>query len=298
MITSLRKSGKRTKRQYHPWEPVTRLLFFLPLVIVHLLFYIPYWLSRRSSYIPGNPPPNKTKLFKGKEMKTKSFSLTSRDYFIVLSMLYASVSLAMNIFCMKPLSWGTNVVFSDGGQTISWIVFLISNVIVEVWGEKESIKVISFAALTTFFLLIIGRLLVMVPVLPEYAEQNNAFILIFSNGPRTIISSIIAFWIGGFINIKIIAVMKRTVKRDRKTAFFIRASLSTLIGQLVDNALFMTLAFAPFGISLYEMMWKDIFSSVIIGTVIELLIESCMVPFVTIPLSKHISQLKKREEKR
>ena len=93
--------------------------------------------------------------------------MSSKDYLVVLSMLYASVSLAMNIFCMKPLSWGTSVVFSDGGQTISWIVFLISNVIVEVWGERESVKVVSFAAFTTFFLLIIGRLLVMVPVLPD-----------------------------------------------------------------------------------------------------------------------------------
>ena len=95
---------------------------------------------------------------------------------------------------------------------------------------------------------------------------------------------------------KIIAVMKKTTKKDGKTAFFIRSSFSTLIGQLIDNALFMVLAFAPIGISVYEMMWKDIFSSVIIGTVIELLIESCMVPIVTIPLSKHIAKIKRREE--
>ena len=229
-------------------------------------------------------------------MNKNSFKLTSRDYLVVLSMLYASVSLAMNVFCMKPLSWGTDVVFSDGGQTISWIVFLISNVIVEVWGEKESIKVISFAAITTFLLLIIGRLLVMVPVLPEYMEQNNAFSLVFSNGPRTIISSIIAFWTGGFINVEIISFMKKVIRKDGKVQFFLRASFSTLIGQLVDNALFMVLAFAPVGLSPYEMMWKDIISSVIIGTAIELLIESCMVPFVTIPLSKHISKIKALEE--
>ena len=229
-------------------------------------------------------------------MKTNLSKFSSRDYLLVLSMLYASVSIAMNIFCMKPLSWGTNVVFSDGGQTISWIVFLISNVIVEVWGTKESIKVITFATITTFLMLIIGRILVMVPVLPEYMDQNNAFAMVFSNGPRTMISSIVAFWIGGFINVKIIAGMKRMVKRDGRISFFIRSSFSTLIGQLVDNALFMTLAFAPIGISLYEMMWKDIFSSIIIGTAIELLIESCMVPFVTIPLSRHIAEIKRREE--
>ena len=230
-------------------------------------------------------------------MNKNSFKLTSRDYLVVLSMLYASVSLAMNVFCMKPLSWGTDVVFSDGGHTISWIVFLISNVIVEVWGEKESIKVISFAAITTFLLLIIGRLLVMVPVLPEYTEQNNAFALVFSNGPRTIISSIIAFWIGGFINVEIISFMKKVIRKDGKVQFFLRASFSTLIGQTVDNAIFMILAFAPIGISIYEMMWKDIFSSIIIGTVIELVVESIMVPIVTIPLFRHISRIKEEEEK-
>ena len=229
-------------------------------------------------------------------MNKNSFKLTSRDYLVVLSMLYASVSLAMNVFCMKPLSWGTDVVFSDGGQTISWIVFLISNVIVEVWGEKESIKVITFAAVITFVLLVIGRLIVFIPSLAEYEEQNRAFALVFSNGPRTIISSIIAFWIGGFINVEIISFMKKVIRKDGKVQFFLRASFSTLIGQLVDNALFMVLAFAPVGLSLNEMMWKDIISSVIIGTAIELLIESCMVPFVTIPLSKHISKIKALEE--
>ena len=107
-------------------------------------------------------------------MKKKSI-LTSSDWLIALAMAYAAVTLAMNVFCMKSLSWGTGVTFSDGGQTISWIVFLISNVIVEVWGEKESIKVITFAAVITFVLLVIGRLIVFIPSLAEYEEQNRAF---------------------------------------------------------------------------------------------------------------------------
>ena len=119
----------------------------------------------------------------------------------------------------------------------------------------------------------------------------------FSNGPRTIVSSIIAFWVGGFVNVHIISRMKRRREHDNRVSFFIRASFSTLIGQTVDNAIFMILAFAPIGISIYEMMWKDIFSSIIIGTVIELLVESIMVPIVTIPLFRHISRIKEEEEK-
>ena len=230
-------------------------------------------------------------------MKTKS-NLTSGDWLIALSMAYAAVSLAMNVFCMKSLSWGTNVVFSDGGQVVSWIVFLLSNIIVEVWGERESIKVITFAAFTTFALLVVGRLLVFVPTLPEYAGQTEAFAMVFSNGPRTIVSSIIAFWLGGFVNVRIISLMKRGRNRDNRRAFFSRASFSTLIGQLTDNAIFMILAFAPLGISVYEMMWKDIFSSVIIGTVFELIVEAAMVPLITIPLTRHITKIKEAEGKK
>lgn len=223
---------------------------------------------------------------------------TSSDWFVFLAMAYATVSLAMNIFCMKSLSWGTNVVFSDGGQVVSWMVFLISNIIVEVWGEKEGRKVIAFAAVTTFALLLIGRLLVFVPTLPEYAEQENAFALVFSNGPRTMVSSIIAFWIGGYVNVGIIARMKpRNEEKDSRILFFIRAAFSTLIGQSVDNALFMILAFAPIGLSVYEMMWKDIFSSVVIGTIFELTVESVMVPFITIPLTRYIESIKETEER-
>ena len=74
-----------------------------------------------------------------------------------------------------------------------------------------------------------------------------------------------------------------------------RAAFSTLIGQLADNAIFSILAFAPIGISLYEMAWKDITSSVLSGTVIELVVESCFVPFITIPLTRRIQRLRKEE---
>ena len=71
--------------------------------------------------------------------------------------------------------------------------------------------------------------------------------------------------------------------------------MSTLIGQLVDNALFMILAFAPIGLSVYEMAWKDIASSVLSGTVIELVVEAFFVPLITIPMTKRIREVKAKE---
>ena len=223
---------------------------------------------------------------------------TSQECLIGLSVVYVAVAVTMNIFCMKALSFGTSVILCDGGLLISWLVFLVSNVVVEVWDERTALCLITFAAVTAFVLMLIGRLIVIIPTLPEYAEQANAFALVFSNGPRTIIASASAFWVGNFVNVHIIAKIKKALERkgkDNRVRFFLRAAFSTLIGQLADNALFMVLAFAPIGLSLYEMAWFDIMTSVFSGTVIELVIESCFVPFLTIPLTRWLQNKRKQE---
>lgn len=213
--------------------------------------------------------------------------VNAQDYLIWLSMAYAVVAVTMNIFCMKSLSFGSSIIICDGGLLISWLVFLISNVVVEVWDEKTSIRIVTFSAVLSFALLVVGRLIVLIPTLPDYADQAYAFSQIFSNGPRTIIASVSAFWVGNYVNVHIIAKIKARLEsqnRDNRLWFFFRAAFSTLVGQLVDNALFMVLAFAPIGLSVYEMAWFDIMTSVLSGTVIELVVESCFVPFITIPL--------------
>ncbi len=227
------------------------------------------------------------------------YKLSSRDYLMGLCALYTAVAVSMNIFCMKSLSFGTPYILCDAGLLISWLVFLVSNVIVEVWGKKTSVVLISFAAVISFVIMVIGRLIVFIPTLPEYAEQAHAYELIFSNGPRTIFASVTAFWIGNYINVHIIARIKDALERkakDNRFYFFLRAVISTLIGQWVDNILFMTLAFAPVGLSLYEMAWKDILSSAFYGTFIELFVEAFFVPFITIPLVRHINKIKTAEE--
>ena len=215
-----------------------------------------------------------------------------------LSIIYVAVAVTMNIFCMKALSFGTSYILCDGGLLISWGVFLVSNVVVEVWDERTAMFMATFAALITFILMVIGRLIVLMPTLPEYAEQANAFALIFSNGPRTILASVLAFWVGNLVNVHIIYKVKVALEKknsDNRIWFFLRAAVSTLIGQFVDNALFMILAFAPIGLSVYEMAWFDIMTAVLSGTVIELVVESCFVPFITIPITRWLQNKRKQE---
>jgi hypothetical protein len=229
----------------------------------------------------------------------KRKGLSSREWLIVLSVIYVVVAVMMNIFCMKALSFGSSVIICDAGLLISWGVFLISNVIVEVWDERTSLVLVSFAAIVSFSVMLLALLIVRIPTLPEYQDQADAFAKVFSNGPRTIVASVVAFWTGNFINTHIIYKVRmkhQREKTDNNIYFFLRAAFSTLIGQLVDNAIFMILAFAPIGLSVYEMNMYDIMTAVLSGTVIELVVETCLVPFITIPLTGKIKRVKAQED--
>lgn len=212
--------------------------------------------------------------------------LRKAQYLGVFMAIYAVFTVVQNLFEMKTL--GTPAfAFGGGGIMLSWATFMIMDITTELFGEKETMKIYTFAGLLNLFIVILSQIVIAIPGV--YEEQNVAFELIFSNGIRTALSSFTAFWVGNFINAKIMVKMKEACKgNNSKILFFLRAVISTIFGQFVDNMTFATLAFAPVGISVFEMTWRDILTSSIFGTFMETLIESCFVPFITIPVATKI----------
>jgi uncharacterized integral membrane protein (TIGR00697 family) len=206
--------------------------------------------------------------------------------FSVFAAVYCVFICIMNLFEMKTL--GTeSFAFGGGGVMLSWAVFLIMDITTEVFGEKESIRLYTMAGIINLVIVALAQIVIAIP--GTYPDQNAAFAQIFSNGPRTAFASFTAFWCGNFVNVHIMSVMKHKVKNDRAAgAFFIRAVLSTIMGQAIDNMLFAAIAFAPIGVSLFEMTWRDIFTSSAVGVFNETVIESLFVPIITIPLSNKL----------
>lgn len=212
----------------------------------------------------------------------------------VILALYSVFTVLQNLYEMKTLGTA-NFAVGGGGIVFSWATFLIMDICTEIYGKKKTIQVYTFAGILNLFTVLVSQILVILP--GTYPEQNEAFRLIFSNGPRTALASFAAFWCGNFVNMWIMLLMKKADNAKGKFAafmlLFLRAVLSTIFGQFVDNALFATLAFAPIGLSAFEMRWIDIFTSSVMGVFNETIIETCMVPFITIPV---IRKLKKSFE--
>lgn len=209
-------------------------------------------------------------------------------YLAIIMSLYCVFTVVQNLFEMKTL--GTEAfAFGGGGVMLSWATFMLMDICTEVYGKDDTVKVYTIAGLVNLLIVVLSQIVIAIPGV--YPEQNAAFAQIFSNGPRTALASFGAFWLGNFVNMHIMVKMKNAVKDDRaKFAFFGRAVISTALGQFVDNMVFATLAFAPIGISAFEMTWRDIFTSSIFGVFSETVIESCMVPFITIPVSNKLKE--------
>jgi len=203
--------------------------------------------------------------------------------------VYAVFTVVQNLFEMKTL--GTEAfAFGGGGGLLSWATFMIIDISTELFGKKETIKLYTFAGVINLFIVGLAQLIIALPGV--YPEQNEAFRLIFSNGIRTALASFAAFWVGNYVNMTIMIKMKEWAKdTDSKFLLFVRAVVSTIFGQFVDNFTFATLAFAPIHLSAFEMRWKDILTSSVFGTGMETLHETIFVPLITIPV---ITRLRKR----
>lgn len=209
-------------------------------------------------------------------------------YLSIFMAVYCVFTVVQNLFEMKTI--GTEAfAFGGGGIMLSWATFMIMDITTELFGKKDTMKVYTMAGLINLFIVVLAQVVIAMPGV--YPEQNAAFEQIFSNGIRTALASFIAFWCGNFINMQIMIKMKKMSNNSKSGfLFFARAVLSTIFGQFIDNMLFATLAFAPIGISVFEMTWIDILTSALFGTFMETIIESVFVPFITIPVSKKLEQ--------
>ncbi len=217
-----------------------------------------------------------------------------QTWLLLLAGAYSVICVMMNYLCMKPISFGTGFIWMDGGLLVSWTVFLISNVIVEAYDKKTAIQVSAIATVLAFAVSVLAAIEVHLPTLPQYAMQADHFAHIFSNGPRTIVSSALAFFVGNVVNVEIIAALKNNGRR--LMPFWGRAVLSTIVGQLVDNSLFQVLAFAPIGLSVYEMYWRDIWTAVGMSSLFETVVEMFFVPLITLPLTNYIISRPDKDE--
>jgi uncharacterized integral membrane protein (TIGR00697 family) len=121
------------------------------------------------------------------------------------------------------------------------ISYLFGDILTEVYGYARDRRVVwsGFAALA--FAALMSAVIVHLPPADFWRSRQPAVEAMFGNTPRIICASIIAFWCGSFVNSYVLAKMKIW---SNGRWLWTRLIGSTVCGELVDTALFYTIAFA------------------------------------------------------
>jgi uncharacterized integral membrane protein (TIGR00697 family) len=144
------------------------------------------------------------------------------------------------------------------GLFISPIVFIINDVQSEVFGYQSAKRMITAGLVVNVGAALIYFVAVNIPPSVNFVNQE-AFRAVLGSTARITVASVTAYYIGSLINAKVMVSMKRKFEKY----LFVRAITSTIAGQVIDNVVFMTLAFAG------VLPAAAIISMVIGGTVIE-----------------------------
>ena len=130
-------------------------------------------------------------------------------------------------------------VFPCSNIIFSLLSFPVTDIISEIWGSKDAKRTvcISFSAQAFFVLLIQAS--VFLPGALTWGNQE-AYQLVLGSGPRIVAASMVAFFTSQFWDV---VVYEKLKSLTRGRFIVLRNNLSTFSSQLLNSALFITIAF-------------------------------------------------------
>lgn len=196
----------------------------------------------------------------------------------VVSVVIMNFAAAKTIVMTNPSWLGVT-----GGVLLSWIPFLVMDVVVKTYGSKAATKMNLLGLGVN--LLVVGFMHFITKIqFGGDTAMYTAFNATFSQTWQILLASSIAFLVSGIVNNIINAAIGKMFKKnpDGRTAYITRTYVSTAIGQFIDNFIFTGLAFLVFfNLSLGTTLgWTllTVFGTAIFGAFLELLMEVIFSP--------------------
>ncbi len=171
----------------------------------------------------------------------------SYKYLDALTTAFVVILLVSNLIAQKicligPFSVGSWSIgpFAVSGAIILFpITYIFGDVFTEVYGYAASRRAIWLGFFGTALLYVIGSIVIALPSAPGWRNEQ-AFAVVFGFIPRILAASLIAFWGGEFANSYTMARMKLLTNGRM---LWTRTIGSTVVGQLVDTVLVISLTF-------------------------------------------------------
>jgi len=164
-------------------------------------------------------------------------SKESFKYYSIVSTFFVATLMISNVVATKLFSLGP-LIFT-GGILIFPITYIFGDILTEVYGYSRSRKIIWTGFIALIFMSFIFWIVGLLPPAPTWQNQE-AYLSILGFVPRIVLASIIGYWAGSFANSFVLAKMKLLTKGKY---LWTRTIGSTIVGEGVDTALFVSIAF-------------------------------------------------------
>lgn len=153
----------------------------------------------------------------------------------------------------------------DGGTLLFPFSYIVSDVLAEVYGFKQTWKVILFGFLIMLFVNVNIYIISILPAESSWLFQSD-YENILLQLPRISVGSFCGYLLGNYSNAVFLSVLKR---KTNGRYLFLRTIGSTLIGEFLDSSVFVAIAF----LGLYDIrvLLVMAFSNYIFKTVIEII---------------------------
>lgn len=226
----------------------------------------------------------------------KEWIKTMRSVPAMALALITVATVLMNILANKSiieiprLGDGDYWLVQDAGIIMSWVGFLVGDLLVKNFGPKNAIRVnLTCLGISLF----ISALLAIVGIIPgtwaasyEFAGQvNEALNSTMGNVWYVILGSALAAAAGLIVNGITQGVLLKKIESkhgDKYWGFLVASAGSTMLGQFIDNFVFASVVSVPF----FGWSWFSVFACSFFGMIIELVFELVFSP-LTYKISKN-----------
>lgn len=156
---------------------------------------------------------------------------------MLLNCLFVVSLIIANVVASKIVSfWGLVVPAAIVAYPVT---FLITDVIGEIWGKDEANRTVKIGFICQIFSLILIALAIMLPVAP-FADNQLEFKSVLGQSFRCVMASLIAYLCSQSWDVFVFHKLKEKTENKYK---WLRNNLSTMTSQIIDTAIFITIAF-------------------------------------------------------
>ena len=167
-------------------------------------------------------------------MKT-SQKLLAYKLYLTLAALFITSLVVSNLIFQKFFSWDFFGIYTfeiSVGILPYPITFLVTDLISEIYGKKKANQVVIAGIFASFFSLLIIYVSDMVPATPWSPVNDTIFTKVFGLSILAVFSSMIAYLLAQFVDIRIYHFWKKMTKGRH---LWLRNNFSTITSQFLDT---------------------------------------------------------------